>query len=97
MKAKRLLKFIHGINYTIGYEKNDIPLTDYDEGFKAACNVIIGGIKGISWTPMRNLYHRFWIWRCRRVSVQYKAKGESDDKFDQANSSNNNKNCKGKT
>jgi len=90
MNAKRLLKFIRGINYTAGYEKNGVPLTEYDEGFKAACNVIIGGIKGISWTPMRNLYHRFWIWR-------YKAKGESDDKFDQTNSSNNNKNCKGKT
>lgn len=93
MKAKRLLKFIRGINYTAGYEKNDVPLTDYDKGFKAACNVIIGGIiisKGISWTPMKNLYHRIWIWR-------YKAKGESDDKSDQIDSSNNNKNCRIKT
>ena len=63
MKAKRLLKFIRTVNYTVDYEKNDIPLTAYDEGFKVACNLIIGGIKGLSWTPMRNFYHSLWIWR----------------------------------
>ena len=65
MKAKGLLKFIRNVNYTVEYEKNDVPLTEYDEGFKAACNVIIGGVIGLSWTPLRNLYHRFWIWRNR--------------------------------
>ena len=69
MNAKRLLKFIHKINYTAAYEKNDEPLNDYDEGFKAACNTIISGVIGISLTP-RNLYHRFWIWR-------YKAKAKT--------------------
>jgi len=84
MNAERLLSFINKINYTAGYERNGISLNDYDEGFKAACNIVIGGIKGISWTPMRDLFHRFWIWR-------YKAKGESDERFD---SENNNKNCR---
>lgn len=63
MDINRLLKFIRKINYTTSYEKNDVPLTEYDQGFKAACNVIIGGIRGISWTPLRNLRHRLWIWR----------------------------------
>jgi len=75
MNAKRLLKFIRKVNYTVDCEKNDVPLSEYDQGFKAACNLIIGGIKGISWTPLRNLYHRLWIWR-------YEAKGESDGKLD---------------
>ncbi len=63
MNANRLLKFIRGINYTTGFEKNGVKLSGYDQGFKAACNLIIGGVLGLSWTPIRNLYHRFWIWR----------------------------------
>jgi len=66
MDTKKLLKFIHLINYTTEKEKNKEPLTGYDEGFKAACNLTIGAIKGLSWTPFKNLCHRLWIWRNRK-------------------------------
>lgn len=48
MKIKRIFKFIDRIDYTIGLEKKQVPLSDYDEGFKAACNLIIGGIRGMN-------------------------------------------------
>jgi len=67
MKTKRLLRFIREINYTVDQAAKGKPLTDYDRGFKAACNLMIGFVVGLSRTPVRDLYNRYCIWRYRRV------------------------------
>lgn len=62
MRAKKLINKIYELDYTIGYEKNNIPLSDYDEGFKAACNVIIGIAYGLSWTFLKYLWYKLYFW-----------------------------------
>lgn len=61
MKAKTLLKFIRKIDYTIAYENNDVPLTEYDEGFKAACCLLVGAVKIYDFSRIRHFFYKLYF------------------------------------
>jgi len=62
MRAKRLIDKIYELDYTINKEKNNKHLSDYDEGFKAACNCIIGIAYGLSWTILKRYWYKLYFW-----------------------------------
>jgi len=74
MKAKTLLKFIRKIDYTIAYENNDVPLTEYDEGFKAACCLLVGAVKIYDFSRIKHFFYRLYFrLRCKngKEETQY--------------------------
>ena len=66
MKPKTMLKFIRKIDYTIRYESSGVPLSEYDEGFKAACNLLVGAIKIYDFSRIKCFCYRLWFrLRCK--------------------------------
>jgi len=57
MNPKKIIKLIDNINYTIPYKRNGVPLTRYDEGYKAACDQIRGAIVAMTFSPV--LHYRY--------------------------------------
>lgn len=61
MKVKTLLKFIRKIDYTIDYESSGVSLSEYDEGFKAACNLLVAAVRIYSFSPVRYFFYKLYF------------------------------------
>lgn len=58
---KTLLKFIRKIDYTVDFEENGISLTEYDEGWRAACELLAEAVKIYDYSRVRCFFYGLYF------------------------------------
>jgi len=62
MNPKKILKLIEKIDYTIPYERNAVPISEFDKGFKFACNQLKGAVLAMSFSTILYYYYKIRVW-----------------------------------